>query len=86
MAHGAAVSVSGSSAAETTVAERMHGPLMRRAAFASLGVSIALVMLKAVAYLLTNSVSMLASLADSALDLFSSTLNLFAIRSSLTPA
>ncbi|MFL5236823.1 MAG: cation diffusion facilitator family transporter [Rhizomicrobium sp.] len=78
--------MSGSSAAETTVAERMHGPLMRRAAFASLGVSIALVMLKAVAYLLTNSVSMLASLADSALDLFSSTLNLFAIRSSLTPA
>jgi ferrous-iron efflux pump FieF len=62
------------------------GPLMRRAAFASLGVSIALVVLKAVAYLLTNSVAMLASLADSALDLFASTLNLFAIRSSLTPA
>jgi ferrous-iron efflux pump FieF len=66
--------------------ERAYGPLMRRAAFASLGVSIALVVLKAAAYLLTNSVSMLASLADSALDLFSSTLNLFAIRSSLTPA
>ena len=63
-----------------------YGPLMRRAALASLGVSIALVALKAAAYLLTNSVSMLASLADSALDLFSSTLNLFAIRSSLTPA
>ena len=63
-----------------------YGPLMRRAAFASLGVSIGLVVLKAVAYLLTNSVAMLASLADSALDLFSSTLNLFAIRSSLTPA
>jgi ferrous-iron efflux pump FieF len=62
------------------------GPLMRRAAFASLGVSLGLVVLKAAAYLLTNSVSMLASLADSALDLFSSTLNLFAIRSSLTPA
>jgi len=63
-----------------------YGPLMRRAAFASLGVSIGLVVLKAAAYLLTNSVAMLASLADSALDLFSSTLNLFAIRSSLTPA
>ena len=61
-------------------------PLMRRAAFASLGVSIALVVLKAIAYLLTNSVAMLASLADSSLDLFSSTLNLVAIRSSLTPA
>jgi ferrous-iron efflux pump FieF len=66
--------------------EGAHGMLMRRAAMASLGVSIALVLLKAAAYLLTNSVSMLASLADSALDLFSSTLNLFAIRSSLTPA
>jgi ferrous-iron efflux pump FieF len=66
--------------------EGAHGPLMRRAAIASLGVSIVLVALKAVAYLLTNSVSMLASLADSALDLFSSMLNLFAIRSSLTPA
>jgi ferrous-iron efflux pump FieF len=63
-----------------------YGPLMRRAAFASLGVSLALVALKAAAYFLTNSVSMLASLADSALDLFSSTLNLVAIRSSLTPA
>lgn len=63
-----------------------HGRLMRRAAVASLAVSVALVLLKAVAYLLTNSVAMLASLADSALDLFSSTLNLFAIRSSLTPA
>ncbi|HEY1961406.1 MAG TPA: cation diffusion facilitator family transporter [Rhizomicrobium sp.] len=66
--------------------EGAHAPLMRRAAIASLGVSIALVALKAVAYLLTNSVSMLASLADSALDLFSSTLNLVAIRSALTPA
>lgn len=65
---------------------RVDGSLMRRAAYASLAVSIALVALKAVAYLLTNSVAMLASLADSALDLFSSTLNLFAIKSSLTPA
>jgi ferrous-iron efflux pump FieF len=43
-------------------------------------------MLKTVAYFLTGSVAMLASLADSALDLFSSTLNLVAIRSALTPA
>jgi ferrous-iron efflux pump FieF len=71
---------------ETASSEDAHGALMRRAAVASLGVSIGLVALKAVAYLLTNSVAMLASLADSALDLFSSTLNLFAIRSALTPA
>jgi ferrous-iron efflux pump FieF len=87
MAHGAAVSVSESlTLAEDTVQESAHGTLMRRAARASLAVSIGLVALKAAAYLLTNSVSMLASLADSALDLFSSTLNLVAIRSSLTPA
>jgi ferrous-iron efflux pump FieF len=72
--------------AESAAQESAHGTLMRRAARASLAVSIGLVALKAAAYLLTNSVSMLASLADSALDLFSSTLNLVAIRSSLTPA
>src|SRR5947207_11395856 len=66
--------------------ERPYAPIMRRAAIASVSVAIFLVVLKAFAYLLTNSVSMLASLADSALDLFSSTLNLFAIRSALTPA
>jgi len=66
--------------------EAPHAPMMRRAAIASVSVAVALVALKAFAYLLTNSVSMLASLADSALDLFSSTLNLVAIRSALTPA
>ncbi len=59
---------------------------MRRAAVASVAVSVALVAIKAIAYFLTGSVSVLASLADSALDLFTSSLNLFAIRSSLTPA
>jgi ferrous-iron efflux pump FieF len=86
MAHGTAISVSETLSMAAAGEEVAYGPLMRRAAFASLGVSIALVVLKAAAYLLTNSVAMLASLADSALDLFSSTLNLVAIRSSLTPA
>src|SRR4051794_41137645 len=86
MAHGAPVPVSESFAMARAGEGREYGPLMRRAAVASLGVSLGLMLLKAAAYLLTNSVSMLASLADSALDLFSSTLNLFAIRSSLTPA
>jgi ferrous-iron efflux pump FieF len=66
--------------------EAPHAQMMRRAAIASVSVAVALVVLKAFAFFLTNSVSMLASLADSALDLFSSTLNLFAIRSALTPA
>jgi ferrous-iron efflux pump FieF len=60
--------------------------LMKRAAYASLGISVVLVGIKAFAYFVTSSVSVLASLADSALDLFTSTLNLVAIFSALTPA
>ncbi|MEJ1968340.1 MAG: cation diffusion facilitator family transporter [Rhizomicrobium sp.] len=63
-----------------------EGALMRRAAWASLGVSLVLAALKLGAYLLTNSVAMLASFADSAMDLFTSTLNLLAIHSALQPA
>jgi ferrous-iron efflux pump FieF len=60
--------------------------LMRNAAFASLAISVVLVAIKTVAYFLSSSVSILASLADSALDLFTSTLNIVAIHSALTPA
>jgi ferrous-iron efflux pump FieF len=59
---------------------------MRRAARASLGVSLLLVSIKAGAYFASDSVSMLASLADSALDLFTAALNMLAIHESLTPA
>jgi ferrous-iron efflux pump FieF len=62
------------------------GPLMRRAAIASVSVSLFLVAIKTFAYFASHSVAMLASLADSALDLFTSSLNLVAIRSALTPA
>jgi len=60
--------------------------LMRGAAFAAVAVSAVLVVLKAAAYVVTGSVAMMASLADSALDLFASSINLFAIREALTPA
>ncbi len=60
--------------------------LMRRAAIASLSVSVFLVAIKCFAYFTTGSVSVLASLADSSLDLFTSALNLVAIKSALTPA
>jgi ferrous-iron efflux pump FieF len=59
---------------------------MRRAAIASVSVSLFLVAIKTFAYFLSHSVSMLASLADSALDLFTASLNLVAIRQALTPA
>ena len=62
------------------------GALMRRAAIASLAVSLLLVSIKAFAYFASHSVAMLASMADSALDLFTSSLNLFAIHSALAPA
>jgi ferrous-iron efflux pump FieF len=60
--------------------------LMRRAALASLVVSVMLVLLKAAAFLVTGSVAMLAALADSALDVFTSAINLVAVREALRPA
>src|SRR6478672_4902335 len=62
------------------------GGLMRRAAMASVATSLFLVAIKGAAYFASHSVAMLASMADSALDLFASSLNLFAIRHALTPA
>jgi ferrous-iron efflux pump FieF len=59
---------------------------MRRAARASVGVSLLLVSIKAYAYFASNSVAMLASMADSALDLFTAALNMFAINEALSPA
>ena len=63
-----------------------RGVHMRRAALASLCVSLLLVSIKTGAYLASNSVALLASLADSALDLFTAALNMFAIHEALTPA
>jgi ferrous-iron efflux pump FieF len=68
------------------VASDKKSRLMKRAAFAAVAVSTCLVGMKAAAYVVTGSVAMMASLADSALDLFASTINLFAISQSLTPA
>lgn len=68
--------------------EQAHpsGTLMKRAAIASVGVSMFLVAIKTGAYFASHSVAMLASLADSALDLFASLLNMFAIHQALVPA
>jgi ferrous-iron efflux pump FieF len=60
--------------------------LMRRAAWAAVGVAGFLIILKAAAFIITGSISMMASLADSGLDLIGSTINLLAIGQSLTPA
>jgi ferrous-iron efflux pump FieF len=63
-----------------------HGKYMRRAAKASVSVSLFLVAIKTYAYFASHSVAMLASMADSALDLFTAGLNLFAIHEALAPA
>ncbi|HZQ39513.1 MAG TPA: cation diffusion facilitator family transporter [Rhizomicrobium sp.] len=63
-----------------------QGRHMRRAARASVSVSLILVAIKTFAYFASHSVAMLASLADSALDLFTAGLNLFAIHEALAPA
>jgi len=69
------------------VADHTSGPvLMRRAAWAAVAVAGVLVALKAVAFVVTGSVAMMASLADSALDLFASSINLLAVNQALTPA
>jgi len=59
---------------------------MRRAAWAAVGVAGFLVLLKAVAFVITGSIAMMASLADSGLDLIGSTINLLAVGHALTPA
>lgn len=60
--------------------------LMQRAALAAVAVAAGLAVLKAIAWWWTDSVAMLASFTDSALDLLASGVNALAIRHALTPA
>jgi cation diffusion facilitator family transporter len=59
--------------------------LTRRAAMLSVSVAAVLVVLKAAGWIASGSVALLASLADSALDLIASTLTLFAVRYAASP-
>ena len=63
-----------------------HPKLMRAATYAAIIVAVILVVIKTWAYLLTGSVALLSSLADSALDLLASSLNFMAVRVALLPA
>lgn len=60
--------------------------LKRQATYAAVGVASFLILLKLGAYAWTGSVSLLASLIDSGLDLLASALNLLAVRQALEPA
>jgi ferrous-iron efflux pump FieF len=60
--------------------------LIKSASYASLGVALALVLLKAWGWQQTSSVSLLSSLADSVLDVLASAITFWAVRYSLSPA
>jgi ferrous-iron efflux pump FieF len=62
------------------------GQLMRWATYASVATAFVLIAAKVVAYLLTDSVSLLSTLLDSLLDAAASLINLLAVRHALTPA
>ena len=63
-----------------------HGALMRRVALAAVVTGLFLVAIKIVAFIVTDSMAMMASLSDSALDVIGSFVNLLAVRTALTPA
>ncbi len=63
-----------------------HGQLMKRATYASASVAVVLIAMKVFAWVLTDSVSLLATLMDSCLDALASLLNLLAVRHALSPA
>jgi ferrous-iron efflux pump FieF len=60
--------------------------LMRLATVASMSVALTLVGAKAVAWWMTDSISMLSSLLDTSLDLIGSMVTFFAVRQALVPA
>jgi ferrous-iron efflux pump FieF len=68
------------------VTPEQGGRLMRLATYASVTVATVLILAKAVAWQVSGSVSLLATLVDSLLDALASLVNLVAVRHSLSPA
>jgi len=62
-----------------------HALLKSRATYASVAVSVVLIVIKFAAWLATGSVAMLSSLVDSLLDIVAAIVNLFAVRQALEP-
>jgi ferrous-iron efflux pump FieF len=63
-----------------------HAQLLKRVTYASVATAIILIIVKAVAWYLSSSIGILASLVDSLMDSFASIINLFAVRYALQPA
>ena len=62
------------------------GRLMRWATYASVTTAVILILVKLVAWFMTDSISILATLIDSSLDVLASAVNLIAVRHALQPA
>lgn len=62
------------------------GRLMRRATSAAVAAALVMIAIKLAAYVMTESVSLLSTLFDSALDFAASLVNLLAVRTALVPA
>ncbi|MDP6590037.1 MAG: cation diffusion facilitator family transporter [Alphaproteobacteria bacterium] len=69
-----------------TVSRDRAERLMRRATSAAVSVALLLIAVKLAAWLITDSVSLLSSLADSVMDALASLVNLLAVRHALQPA
>jgi ferrous-iron efflux pump FieF len=67
------------------VTPEQAGRLLRLATYASVGTALLLILAKFVAWLMTGSVSVLASLVDSTMDALASLVNLLAVHWSLVP-
>jgi ferrous-iron efflux pump FieF len=66
--------------------EGRNARLMRLATYASVAVAVVLILVKTVAWFMTDSVAILSSLIDSWLDALASIVNLLAVRHALHPA
>jgi ferrous-iron efflux pump FieF len=63
-----------------------HAQLLKRVTYASVATAVILIIVKAIAWYLSGSIGILASLIDSLMDSFASIINLFAVRYALVPA
>jgi ferrous-iron efflux pump FieF len=71
---------------ESAISPEETGRLMRLATYASTATAVILIIAKFAAWLISDSVSLLATLIDSCLDALASMINLLAVRHALQPA
>jgi ferrous-iron efflux pump FieF len=66
--------------------EIKNSDILKRATYASVATAVLLIIIKIIAFFITNSVALLSSLVDSSLDLIASLIILYAVAHSLRPA